>query len=142
MPDSARTPTGFPSFPSHPDVDDWVQTTYGPFTIKATLVLDNDTSPRDFKCYTPEDFEAWLSEGWCYVGVVLSLWRENVCFDDSIASVWGIELGLHNKDAREYVNEVANDMLPVAIRRTREVWDDLRKWVCEKSITKIDSNKE
>ena len=133
MPNSARThtPTKFPSFPTYPCPSDRVQTTYGPFTIKAVLVYDNDTSPKDFEGYTPEDFDAWLRDDWCYVGVVLSLWRGNVCFDDSIASVWGIELGLRGTDERKYVNEAANDMLPVAIKRTHEVWDDLRKWVCE-----------
>lgn len=65
---------------------------------------------------------AWCNNEWCYVGIVLSIYRGDVCLDDHAASLWCIE-----SDAGEYLVSVANELLDEAVERGREVLSTLCK---------------
>lgn len=83
---------------------------YGPFTIRATLVADPHTSPDDYDTYDA----AWRNDEWCFVGVVLSVWLDDVCLDDNVASLWGVDANYPGSD-NAYLSECASDLLPEAM---------------------------
>lgn len=87
---------------------------YGPFTIRAALVADSNTSPYDYDSYDAAGIAAWNNDEWQYVGVVLSVWVDDVCLDDNVASLWGVDANYPGSD-NAYLSECANEILPEAI---------------------------
>jgi hypothetical protein len=83
----------------------------GGLRIVATVHHDCDSTPRDFDCYTEEDIAAFERGEWCYVGLVLSVYAEDVLLLDHAASLWGIDC---NWDSGDYITECADDLLPEA----------------------------
>jgi len=65
-----------------------------------------------------DDFEvlkAWCDDDdWCYVGVVISVSRNDVLLDDHAASLWGVECNYPGSD-NGYLTEVANELIPEAL---------------------------
>lgn len=59
---------------------------------------------------------AWCNDEWRYVGVVLSVSRNGVLLERLAASLWGIE-----SDAEDHLAKIAEELLPEAIERGREV---------------------
>lgn len=72
--------------------------------------------------------KAWCDDEWHYVGVVLSVWRADVCLAKHAASLWGIEANYPHTEAEranEYLQEVANELLPEAMDEARKVFAKL-----------------
>lgn len=55
----------------------------------------------------------WCNDEWCYVGVVVTAYREGI--ELGRASLWGIE-----SDAGDYLTEVANELLDEAVDEAKE----------------------
>ena len=103
----------FPAFPAHTCPGDVREVQSGPYTIRATVHEDTITAPSDFDCYAPDHVKAWERGDWCYVGVVLSVWVDDICLDDHAASLWGIECNFGTDNL--YLSECADDLLPEAL---------------------------
>ena len=81
--------------------------------IVATVHPDCDSSPREFDCYTEDQIAAFERGDWCYVGVVLSVYVDDVLLLDHAASLWGIDCNLG--DDSDYITQCADDLLSEAI---------------------------
>lgn len=95
----------FPKFDSYACIG---ETAEG-FDFVARLEFDGDTKPTDFDCYEPEDIERWDNDEWCYVGVVLSVFRNGIELSDHAASLWGIDCN-YNNTSNAYLSEVAQEL--------------------------------
>lgn len=91
----------------------------GPYTIRATVHADYDSTPEDFGCYTPAAIAAWSRNEWQFVGIVLSVWVDEVCINDHAASLWSIECNFPDTD-NGYLTEVADELLPEALAAARK----------------------
>lgn len=103
----------FPAFPMHTCPGDTRSVEHGPYTIRATIHADDITTPSDFDCYAPDHVKAWERGDWQFVGVVLSVWVEDMCLDDHAASLWGIECNFGTDNL--HLTECADDLLPEAL---------------------------
>jgi len=83
------------------------------FRIVATVHHDCDSSPREFDCYTEDQIAAFDRGEWCYVGLVLSVYVDDVLLLDHAASLWGINC--NGNDDNGYISECADDLLSEAI---------------------------
>ena len=81
--------------------------------IVATIHPDCDSNPREFDCYTEDQIAAFERGDWCYVGVVLSVYVDDVLLLDHAASLWGIDCNLG--DDSDYITQCADDLLGDAI---------------------------
>jgi hypothetical protein len=93
-------------------VGDSISVDVGVARVVAHLEHDQDTLPSDFDCYEPADVARWKNGDWIYVGVVLSVWVDDVCLDKHAASLWGIEANFGGDNS--YLTEVANELLDEA----------------------------
>lgn len=59
--------------------------------------------------------KAWQADEWFYCGIVLCITRAGITLDDHAASLWGIETNYPNSE-NTYLNDVANELLPEAIK--------------------------
>jgi hypothetical protein len=67
--------------------------TQGGFDLRAILVPDTDTSPRDYgDMYEGEITAAWERDEWSYVGTVVIASRDGI--DLGSDAIWGQEYGL------------------------------------------------
>lgn len=80
--------------------------------IVATVHPDRDAHPREFDCYTEDQIAAFERGDWCYVGLVLSVYVDEVLLLDRAASLWAIDCNLG--DDSDYITECADDLLPEA----------------------------
>lgn len=117
----------FPAFKNFACEGDTVQVAYKNLTIRARIHADHDTHPQDFDCYTPEQIEAWQNRGWSFVGIVLSVWLDDLCIDDHAASLWGIDCNL--TDDNSYLTECANELMHEAVPAADAALDRIRKAV-------------
>ena len=104
--------TIFKPFRTDAMVGDSVSVDYGPLTIRATIVSDNETSPAEFDCYSESELKAFNRGDWCYVGMVLSVHLDGITLDKCAASLWGID---SHGDSGSYLTENANDLLADAL---------------------------
>jgi hypothetical protein len=104
----------FPKFDSFVCSGDRRTVNVGPFTVAAVIHYDTETRPTDFDCYLPEQVEAWNRDEWAFVGVVLSVFVDDVCIVEHAASLWGIDCNFPGSD-NDYISECADDLLPEAI---------------------------
>lgn len=102
----------FKPFRTDAMVGDSVSVDYGPLTIRATIVSDNETSPAEFDCYSESELKAFNRGDWCYVGVMLSIHLDGITLDKCAASLWGID---SHGDSGPYLTEIANDLLVDAL---------------------------
>ena len=110
----------FPAFPLHTCPDDFREVEVGPYRIRATIKPDYDTRPDHSDCYAENAGKAWSADEWQFVGVVLSIWVDEICLDDHAASVWGVECNFPGGD-NLYLSECADDLLPEAIERAEHL---------------------
>ena len=110
----------FPAFDRFACIGDSVALDVGPYTVRASLEWDGTTRPEDSDCYTPEVIEAWRRDEWCFVGVVLSVWADDILLDKHAASLWGIECNFPGTN-NSYLSEVADDLLPEALDAANDV---------------------
>lgn len=120
-----QTLPNFPNFDSFAIVGDTRSIDIGPFTIRATIAADYDTRPTDFDCYEKEAIKAWNNDEWSFVGIVLSVWIDDVCLDKHAASIWGVDCNYPNSDNR-HISEIADDCLPEAIATAEAIAATLR----------------
>lgn len=65
--------------------------TNGMLTVRATMKIDGDSTPKDADCYSDADVAAWYADRWMYVGLVVRVeWNGVAIAKDSL---WGIEHG-------------------------------------------------
>lgn len=58
--------------------------TFDGLTVRAHAVRDDESTPFDADCYTPEDIDAWRRDVWEFVGVIVEV-------IDSRGMVWGMD---------------------------------------------------
>jgi hypothetical protein len=88
--------------------------------ITVSTERDNDATPFDADCYTPEDIQAWRNDEWHYVGVVVDVLFRGVVIGN--ASLWGIGTGGGNGGCEidpAYHQEVVENLTPVALADAR-----------------------
>ena len=71
-----------------------------------------------------EVLEAWRTDEWWRVGVVLSVSRNGIELEDHAAALWGIECNYPTRGRRNpnaYLTEAANDLLPEALETGRRL---------------------
>lgn len=80
---------------------------------------------------------AWQNDEWFYCGVVLTVSRAGIVLDDHAAATWGIECnypknpdekrpGMPGSFPNYYLAEVANELLPEALRAGRAAVDKIK----------------
>lgn len=110
----------FPAFPLHTCPGDFRDVQHGPFTIRATIKPDYDSRPEDSEAYAENAVKSWAADEWQFVGVVLSVWVDEICLDDHAASLWGVECNFPGGD-NLYLSECADDLLPEALERAEQL---------------------
>lgn len=108
----------FPAFPMYTCPGDIREVQSGPFTIRATVHADDLATPEGL--FTPEGIAEWRCGTWQFVGVVLSVWVDDICIDDHAASLWAIPCNVPTDD-NSYLSECANDLLPEALEAAEKV---------------------
>jgi len=91
----------------------------GGWQVTATIVHDEDTTPSEFDCYTRDEEVAWANNQWEFVGLILRVAKNGIPLDSCGASLWGIEMNPDDPDAHTHLNEVFDDLLPVALAEGR-----------------------
>ena len=109
----------FPAFPLYTCPGDFREVEVEPYRIRATIKSDYDTRPEHSGSYAENAVRAWSADEWQFVGVVLSIWVDEICLDDHAASVWGVECNFPGGD-NLYLSECADDLLPEALERAEE----------------------
>ena len=126
-------------FDKYACIGDSITIDLGAVQIKARIEQDIDHNIDDDDCHNVDQSvtgcneeqqhklikarEAWYNNQWEYVGIVLSVWADDICIDSHVSSLWGIECNYPNSD-NSYLSEVANDLLS-------ESWEDIKKTVKE-----------
>jgi len=93
-------------------VGDSISADVGVARVVARLWDDIDTLPSHSDCYEPADVARWKNGDWIYVGVVLSVWVDDVCICRHAASLWGVDANFGGDNS--YLTEVANELLEEA----------------------------
>lgn len=130
------------NFDQYTCIGDSIECEIDGYTVTARIEFDQDYKIDDDDCHNPdqavtgcddEQFarllknrEAWFNDEWFYCGVVLSVSRAGVTLDDHAASLWGIECNYPDGD-NSYLREVANELLPEAIKSAERILESLRK---------------
>jgi hypothetical protein len=89
---------------------------------RASMTADQyaaGAADRDF-----EVLKAWCKDEWCYVGVVLSVAKNDIVVCEHAASLWGIEANYPGSD-NSYLTEVANDLLSEALEAAAQATKDM-----------------
>lgn len=107
--------TPIPLFPAHPCLGDTITWTCGGLTLRASIVLDENSLPSDCDCYTSEDVAAFNRGDWYFGGLVLSVGVDDICFDSHAASLWGIDFHPGSAGLREYLRSLCEDMESEAV---------------------------
>ena len=108
------TENKFPQFPEFACLDDSITWTAEGFTLIATLHPDEDTIIDDFECYSHRDIKRWHNNEWFYVGVVVSVYFDDVELSDHAASLWGVDCNF-SKTSNAYLAEVAQELQAEAL---------------------------
>lgn len=69
---------------------------------------------------------AWKNDEWFYCGIVVTVTCDIVTLYPHAASLWGVEANYPDSD-NSYLNEVANDLIPEALRAAKLTRDQLVK---------------
>ena len=95
------------------------------FSIRATIAHDSDSTPYDVECYDEGRLRSWLDGEWFFCGVILSVWKSEVCLSDHAASLWGIECNLGGDNS--YLTEVLKELEGDALQEAENVLQKLTK---------------
>lgn len=76
---------------------------HGQLTIRARMVVDEDSRPGDADCYDAADVDAWKEDRWQYVGLLVSVSWDGVAIAED--NIWGTEHGYLGSGA--YVNAMS-----------------------------------
>lgn len=94
------------------------------FTLTATIVADDCTRPEDSECYSAQKTKAWQNDEWCYIGIVLSVSKNEVTLDNHAASLWGVECN-YNARSNLHLAQVCKDLEGEALDVGQKVLDAL-----------------
>ena len=111
MPTKAKT-SAFPQFDNYACVGDDIRWEHEGYDFVARLMADIDSHVNDSGCYSKKQIEAWKNDEWFFVGVVVSVSKNNVELSDYAASLWGIDCNFpsRKKNTNTYLSEVAHDL--------------------------------
>jgi len=104
----------FPKFDNYACIGDRITWSKDGFDLTAYLEYDQDSKPSDCDCYSPLKIKQWKNDEWFFVGVVLSVSKNDVEITDHAASLWGIECN-YNKRANLHLSQVAKELESEAI---------------------------
>ena len=108
----------FPQFSSYACEGDFISWQKDGFNIKATLCADTDAHVNDSDCYSFMKIKQWKNDDWFFVGVVLSVSKNDIEILDHAASIWGIECNF-NKKSNRYLSDVAREMESEALESAK-----------------------
>lgn len=102
----------FPQFDRYACTGDSITWQKDGFDITATLVDDTDSHVNDCDGYSKKQIEAWKNDEWFFVGIVMSVSRNNVIISDHAASLWGIECNFpsRRKNPNHYLATLAQEL--------------------------------
>jgi hypothetical protein len=89
----------------------------GGWSITATIVPDDDSSPDDLMGYSDLDRIAWHANQWYFTGLVLSISKCGVLLDTHAASLWCIATYYRQSDDAAHFNEIFDDLEGEALGR-------------------------
>lgn len=120
---------GIPHFAAFACIGDsvsWVPAHGNPagLMLTARIVCDEDTRPSDCECYSAQKIKEWHEGEWQYVGLVVSVSRNGITFDDHAASLWGLECN-YNARGNLYFAQVCKDLESEALELGAKALDSL-----------------
>ena len=113
-----------PKFENYICVGDTIQWDEGKYSFVAEILEDDVTKVDHFDCYDKEDIERRNNGEWCYVGIVISAFAEDIKILSNAASMWGIECNFSdsgNEDISELAYELAAQCTPKVKKRVAEM---------------------
>lgn len=114
--DSIKFPSSFKDYVCYGDT---ISCTIDGLDIEARIISD-EISPKEYDCYDEADLKAYQNQEWWFCGIVLSVSKNDVILDHYAVSLWGIEANFPGSD-NSYLTEVANELLPEALKRGLEI---------------------
>lgn len=100
---------------------DHVTRTYpGGWSITATIVHDDDSSPNDLMGFSDLDCIGWYEGHWYFAGLVLSISKCGVLLDTHAASLWQIQTVPYDHNAAHF-NEIFDDLEGEALSTGRAI---------------------
>lgn len=98
-----------PKFESYICVGDTIKWDEGKYSFVAEILEDDVTEVGHFDCYDKVDIERWKKGEWRYVGMVISVYVEDVKILSNATSMWGIECNF-SASGNEGISELAYDL--------------------------------
>lgn len=81
-------------------------------TFVVRLHLDDDCSPLDFECYSPDDIEQWNNGSWFFGGLSVSVYMDEYIIAENIAGLWGLECNI--SDDNNFLNYESDNLITEA----------------------------
>jgi len=106
--------------PRHVIIGDVITAEATGFHIRARLVHDDVTDPRDSDDYNGRQIKQWGDHEWAFVGVVLSVFKRGVLLDAYATQRFGLTANFPG-GTNTHLTTAANEMLDEAIERGKEV---------------------
>lgn len=107
-----------PSFDRYVCPGDIVNWDKDGWALTAKLVFDDQSTPDEYDCYSPEDIKRWRNDEWFFGGLVIDVYRGEILIQSHAASLWGLECNFSTDNA--YLSEVAQELEPEAIASAEE----------------------
>ena len=114
-----------PKFEKHICVGDTIKWDEGKYSFVAEILEDDVTKVGHFDCYCDtQDTERWERGDWRYVGIVISVFAEDIKILSNAAAMWGIECNFSasgNEGITELAYELAAQCTPKVKKRVAEM---------------------
>lgn len=113
-----------PKFEKYIFVGDTIKWDEGKYTLVAEILDDDVTKVDHFDCYDEEEVSRWKRDDWKYVGIVISVFAEDIKILSNAAALWGVECNLSesgNESITELAYELAEQCMPDVKKRVAEM---------------------
>lgn len=113
-----------PKFENYICVGDTIKWGEGRYSFVAVILEDDVTEVGHFDCYDKEDIERWKKGEWRYVGIVISVYVEDIRILSNAASKWGVECNFSdygNENIVETACDLAAQCMPDVKKRVVEM---------------------
>jgi hypothetical protein len=120
----------FPQFDAYACIGDSITWHKDGFDLTATLEHDQDSHVDDSEWYSPIKIKQWKNDDWFFVGVVISVSKNNIELLDHAASIWGTECNF-NKRSNRHLAGLAQDMESEAISAAKVRITEICNVLCE-----------
>ena len=113
-----------PKFENYICVGDTIQWDEGKYSFVAEILEDDVAKAYHFDYYSSQDVERRNNGEWCYVGIVISVFAEDIKILSNAASMWGIECNFSdcgNEDISETPYDLATQCMPDVKKRVAEM---------------------